>query len=260
MGVVMSQHQTQASIFAAEHAKTAALESLENNRRNARNAETVTKIALGVSMPHQIAFILGLIPLHFPTTGGAASIMIGWLESFTLIAGALGIPVAVDYLILICIRTMAAVAASRTAKRTAFSVILFPVSVSGAVNVLAPGPVLLRVLFGVVVVLIPLSQAVRVASQNPDFRKIEAMELQIQQQVSTPTEDNVPSQGVTRQGTPTQQARRRAANARRLFAANPGLTVAELAAAAGVGRNTAKRIIDTHATSTIAEMEEELAE
>jgi hypothetical protein len=259
MGVVMSQHVTQASIFAAEHAKTAAVESLDNIRRNARNAETVTKIALGVSMPHQIAFILGLVPLHFPTTGGAAAIMIGWLESLTLIAGAFGIPVAVDYLILICIRTMAAVAASRTAKRTAFSVMLFPVSVSGAVNVLAPAPALIRVLFGVAVVLIPMSQAVRVASQNPDFAKIEALELSITQQVSTPTEDSSTSSEAA-QRTRARQARINAANARRIYAANPGLTVAQLAAAGGIGRNAAKRIIDTYAASTLAEMEEELAE
>jgi len=254
----MSQHVTQASIFAAEHAKTAAEESLSNIRRNARNAETVTKIALGVSMPHQIAFILGLVPLHFPTTGGAAAVMIGWLESLTLIAGAFGIPVAVDYLILICIRTMAAVAASRTAKRTAFSVMLFPVGVSGAVNVLAPAPVLIRVLFGVAVVLIPMSQAVRVASQNPDFAKIEALELSITQQVSTPTESSASSEAAQR--TRAKQARINAANARRLYAANPGLTVAQLAAAGGIGRNAAKRIIDTYASTTIAEMEEELAE
>ena len=253
----MSQFHSQASLFATEHAKGAAQEQLDGIKRNARQAETVTKIALGVSMPHQIAFILSLVPLHFPTTGGAAAIMIGWLESFTLIAGAFGIPIAVDYLILICIRTMAAVAASKSAKRTAFSVMLFPVSVSGAVNVLAPAPALLRVLFGVTVVLIPLSQAVRVASQNPDFGKIEAMELSIRQQVTTEVE-NSPSQvpGVTR--ITNRAARQRSANARRIYADNPSLTVAQLAAAAGIGRNTAKRIIDAAAADTIAEMEAEL--
>jgi hypothetical protein len=255
----MSQNQTQAAIFAAEHAKNAAIEALTTIKANSKAAEKVTKIALGVSMPHQIAFILSLVPLQFPTTGGFFHIVFTWLESLTLIGGSVGIPVGLDYLILICIRSLTARASSRIAKKVSGMVILFPVGVSGTVNVLAPAPWLIKVLFGVVVVLIPLSQLVRVVSQSPDFRKIEAMELDIQRQVSQATEV-APANGVTRQGTPAQQARRRAANARRLFAANPGLTVAELAAAAGVGRNTAKRIIDTYATETLAEMEEELAE
>lgn len=243
--------QSQAAIFATNHAKKAAEEALATIAQNRRNAETVTKIALGVSMPHQIAFIVGLVPLHFPTSGGVAAIIIGWLESFTLIAGAVGIPVGVDFLILICIRTLAAVASSRTAKYISFSVMLFPVGVSGAVNVLAPAPALIRVLFGVAVVLIPLSQAVRVASQNPDFRKIERMELEIQQVVGAPESQALEAAGVTRIS--HSVARQRAANARRIYSANPSLTVPQLAAAAGVGRNTAKRIID--AASVVQEAE-----
>lgn len=255
----MSQIQTQAALFAAEHAKNAAKEALANNEKNSKAAEVVTKIALGVSMPHQIAFILSLVPLHFPTTGGFAPIVLGWLESLTLIGGSFGIPIGLDYLILICIRALTGKAAGALTKKVAGAVIIFPVGVSGTVNVLAPAPWLIKALFGVAVVTIPLSQLVRVVSASPDFRKIEAMELDIQRQVAQVVE-NAPAQGVTRQGTPAAQARRRAANARRLFAANPGLTVAELAAAAGVGRNTAKRIIDTYANTTLAEMEEELAE
>ena len=251
----MSRQQTQAAIFATNHAKNAAEEALSGIRKNARNAETVTKIALGVSMPHQIAFILGLVPLHFPTVGGTAAVLTGWLESFTLIAGAFGIPVAVDYLILICIRTLAAVAASRVGKRVAFTVMLFPVGVSGAVNVLAPAPALIRVLFGVAVVLIPLSQAVRVASQNPDFRKIEAMELEIQQVVPVPEDEALEVTGPSRDHV---AARSRAANARRIYAANPSLTVPQLAAAAGVGRNTARRIIRQSSEEAVVEQAESL--
>lgn len=254
----MSQHQTQAAIFSTEYARNAAKEALDNIKDNSKAAERVTMIALGVSMPHQIAFILGLVPLHFPTSGGFAHIVLGWLESITLIGGSFGIPVALDYLILICIRTLTAKAASAVAKKVAGWVIVFPVLVSGTVNVLAPAPWLIKVLFGVAVVLIPLSQLVRVISASPDFRKIEAMELDIRGQVESTQE--APAAGVTRQATPAQAARKRAANARRIYAANPALTVAELAAAAGVGRNTAKRIIDNGVTQTIAEMESELAE
>ncbi|MET0904303.1 MAG: hypothetical protein ABWZ52_13775 [Acidimicrobiales bacterium] len=56
----------------------------------------------------------------------------------------------------------------------------------------------------------------------------------------------------------TSEARMRAAKARQMFAQNPSMTVAELAAAAGVGRNTAKRIVDARVTSTISQMESDL--
>lgn len=248
----MSQHETQASIFAAEYAKSAAREMLDGIKRNALDAEKVTKIGLGVSMPHQIAFILSLVPLHFPMSGSIQSVIIAWLESLTLIGGAIGIPIGVDYLILICIRSMGSRAAHVSSKRLAFAVLIFPVGVSGTVNVLAPAPVLVKALFGVAVVLIPMSQAVRVWGARPDFSKLEAMELDIRSQVTTQVEAGTAgAAGVTRVTSSASAARRRAANARVLFSENPNLTVAQLAAAAGIGRNTAKRIIDQGASSPV---------
>lgn len=252
----MSQ-QTQAAIFGTEYAKDAAREMLDSIKSIGRDAEKVTKIGLGVSMPHQIAFILSLVPLHFPTEGSVQVGIITWLESLTLIGGAVGIPIGVDYLILICIRAVGNRAAATFSKVLAFLVMIFPVSVSGTVNVLAPAPALVKVLFGVAVVLIPMSQAVRVWGSRPDFRKVEAMELDIRSQVATPVDDTtVAVAGVTRVATPAAAARRRAANARVLFTENPNLTVAQLAAAAGIGRNTAKRIID--AATLVADVEDAL--
>lgn len=48
--------------------------------------------------------------------------------------------------------------------------------------------------------------------------------------------------------------------ARALFMQNPTMTVAELAAAAGVSRNTAKRVVDAGVSAAIEEMEEELVD
>lgn len=249
--------KTQAAIFATEHAKDAAREMLDGIKHNALAAEKVTKIGLGVSMPHQIAFILSLVPLHFPTSGSVQSILIGWLESLTLIGGAVGIPVGVDFLILICIRALGARAVARSSKLLAFAILFFPVLVSGTVNVLAPAPTLVKALFGVAVVLIPMSQAVRVWGMTPDFRKVEAMELDIRSQVTTSDEDSASvAAGVTRVPSKAAAARRRAANARVLFAENPNLTVAQLAAAAGIGRNAAKRIVD--AATLVADVEDAL--
>jgi hypothetical protein len=175
----MNQHTTQARIFAKAYAKDTAAEMLAAIKANARDAERVTKIALGVSMPHQIGFILRLAPLQWDSVPHV-------LESVTLILGAIGIPIAVDYLILICVRTLAARGAAKASKITAFLAMLFPVGVSGTVNFLAPAPTLIRILFAIAVVLIPISQGVR-AMNRPDFRKVQNMEIEVAEQVAEPS-------------------------------------------------------------------------
>lgn len=175
----MSSNTTQAQIFATEYAKNTAKEMLETISGVGRKAGRVSRIVLAVSMPHQIAFILGLAPLHF-----------GWdlrrvLESITLILGAVLIPVAVDYLILICIQVIAARGMARSVKKGAIAVMAFPILVSGAVNVIAPAPTVMRVLFGVMVVLIPMAEGLR-SFIRPDFSAIEKMESEVASQVGQP--------------------------------------------------------------------------
>lgn len=197
----MSTSTTQAQLFATEYAKDTAREMLDTIKGTKAKAERVTRIALAVSMPHQIGFILGLAPLKW---GSLREI----LESATLILGSVLIPVAVDYLILICIQVLSARGAANVSKRLAFWGMLFPIGVSGTVNVLAPAPALIRVLFGVAVVLIPLAEGIR-AMTRPDFAKIERMETEIAGQVSA-VEEAVEARPAR---TPTEQlkaARRRA--------------------------------------------------
>jgi hypothetical protein len=200
----MSTSTTQAQLFATEYAKDTAREMLDTIKGTKTKAERVTRIALAISMPHQIGFILGLAPLQWGTLREV-------LESATLILGAVLIPVAVDYLILICIQVLSARGAADVSKKLAFWGMLFPIGVSGTVNVLAPAPALIRVLFGVAVVLIPLAEGIR-AMTRPDFGKIERMETEIAGQVTAIVEDeDVAPIRVVR--TPTEQlkaARRRA--------------------------------------------------
>jgi hypothetical protein len=174
----MNVLNSQARIFAKAYAKDTAREMLEAIKANARDAEKVTKIALGVSMPHQVGYILGLAPLQWDNVTHI-------LESVTLILGAIGIPIAVDYLILICVRTLVARGAAKVSKVTAFVAMLFPVGVSATVNFLAPAPMLIRILFAIAVVLIPISQGVR-AMNRPDFRKVQAMENDVAEQIASP--------------------------------------------------------------------------
>lgn len=175
------QQTTQAQIFATEYAKDTAREMLDTIKGTKTKANRVTRIALAISMPHQIGFILGLAPLRWGTLREI-------LESATLILGAVLIPVAVDYLILICIQVLSARGAADNSKRLAFWGMLFPIGVSGTVNVLAPAPMLIRLLFGVAVILIPLAEGIR-AMTRPDFGKIERMETEIAGQVTAVVEE-----------------------------------------------------------------------
>lgn len=174
----MTNHQTQAQIFAAEYAKDTAREMLDTISGVGKKAGRVSKIVLAVSMPHQIAFILGLAPLAFHSLDE-------WLFSVTLILGSVLIPVAVDYLILICIQVIAARGMARSVKKGAISVMTFPIILSMGVNIIAPAPWLMRTLFGAMVVLIPLAEGLR-AFIRPDFAAIEAMESEVASQVARP--------------------------------------------------------------------------
>jgi|RhiMethySRZTD1v2_1073278.scaffolds.fasta_scaffold92895_2 hypothetical protein len=174
----MAPITTQAQLFATEYARDTAREMLDTIKTVGRKAGWVTRIVLAVSMPHQIGFILGLAPLQWDSLEHI-------LAGLTLILGSVLIPVAVDYLILICIQVLAARGMARKVKRAALYLMAFPILVSGTVNVAAPAPLLIRVLFGVAVVLIPMSQWLR-ANIRPDFRAIEQMETEVAAQVEQP--------------------------------------------------------------------------
>lgn len=167
---------TQAQIFAAEYARNTASEMLDTISGVGKKAGRVSRIVLAVSMPHQIAFILGLAPLVWHSLEEI-------LMSITLILGSVLIPVAVDYLILICIQIIAARGMAKPVKRGAIWVMAFPILLSATVNVLAPAPAIMRALFGLMVVLIPLAEGLR-AFIRPDFAAIEAMETEVAAQVA----------------------------------------------------------------------------
>jgi len=186
----MSNTTTQAQLFATEYAKNTAREMLDTITGVSKKAGRVSRIVLAVSMPHQIAFILGLAPLTFGSLNEV-------LFSATLALGSVLIPIAVDYLILICIQVIAARGMARPVKKGAIYVMAFPILISGAVNVLAPAPWQMRVLFGVMVILIPLAEGLR-AFIRPDFSIIEAMETEVAAQVARPSKKLAPEQAEER--------------------------------------------------------------
>lgn len=171
--------KTQAEVFAAEYAEGVAVEMLDTVKKVGKKAGAITGIALGVSMPHQIGYLIGLAPLVWRTPQQA-------LESVTVISGAVLIPVAVDLFITTCVQVIAARATTAFARKLALCLITIPVLLSAFVNVIAPGPAVLRGAFGAIVLFIPMAEALRAAAAKPDFKQMEQTEKAIVAQVAKP--------------------------------------------------------------------------
>lgn len=167
----MHDSTSQADIFRAEYAKNAAKSMLDVIRAITKRAGRITRIALGVSMPHQIGYILALAIPHMHFNSPTA-----FLEAVTMVLLAIGVPIATDLLILNCIETIGAAAASRGSKRRAFALMFVPVAASGTVNFLAPAPMLIKVLAAFIVTMVPMAESLRFI--KPDFARIEAMETE----------------------------------------------------------------------------------
>lgn len=174
----------QAQLFATEWAKDAAHEMLDVLKRINKRGARITKLVLAASMPHQISYILALvIPwMDWSTVPGI-------LESVGMCVVAFAVPVATDLLILSCVEMVGAKAASSKSRRLAFFEMLVPILASGYVNFDAPGPPLVKYLAGYLVVLVPLSQALRFVV--PDFGKIDKMETEVVASVA-PEEPKAP--------------------------------------------------------------------
>lgn len=240
---------SQAAIFAREHAKGAAQKMLAALDEIGRNAAKITWIALGVSMPHQISFLLGLIlpTLHVDGSLGwtyAAKDVIHLLGMFLLVAG---VPVAADLLIVSCIKVIGQAAASRSSKIGAMYIMAMPVLASVTVNVLAPAPhPILRVLAGFIVAVIPASEILRFLVR-PDFAKIEQMEIAVEEKLTRRIEDVAPAPQPAASTVDHKQLNKQrmlaAGRARELARQNPMMTVAALARAAGCGHGAAKKAL-----------------
>lgn len=174
---IEAPEKTQARIFAEAWSKDSANGMLSTLKRVAKRAGFITRIALGVSMPHQIGYILALaMPhMHWDSPSDIA-------ESVTMVALAFGVPVCTDLLILNCIETIGATAASKWSRIGAFLLMLIPVSASGYVNFAAPGPDLIKVLAAFIVTMVPMGESLRFI--RPDFAKMERYELEVVEQVA----------------------------------------------------------------------------
>lgn len=255
---------SQAALFAREHAKGAAKKMLDALDEISKNSVRITKIALGVSMPHQIAFLLGLILPYLHVTTPVTNYAL-LLQEITHIAGMLllvgGVPIAADLLIVNCIRIAGEPAASAGSKKVAMYIMVLPVSASIAVNVMAPAPHwILRVLAGFIVGVIPAAQILRIFGSHPDFAKIEAMELEVESKLARGFDAVVAQEVSTVEPTVdhrqlNKQRQLAAQRARELALQAPDISIVQLTRATGCGRNAAKKAIEL-ARLANAELEE----
>jgi hypothetical protein len=238
---------SQAAIFAVEYAKNAAREMLTTLADINRNSSWIVKLALGGSMPHQIGYILSLTKpfLHWDS-------LFAWPESIALIALAFIVPIATDLYILNCIKNVGARAAANSSKIYAMVTMLSPIGVSGWVNFVAPGPVLMKYLAAWCVVLIPLAEGGR-ALLKADFAKIEKMETDATSQLTRTAERltermKEEMQAPTETGPDMKQINRQrqlaAQKARELAAQAPDISIVALTRATGCGRGAAKKAIE----------------
>lgn len=238
---------SQAAIFAVEYAKDAAQEMLDAIKQIANRNTRITQIALGVSMPHQVAFLFASVTPFLHWDSPAA-----WAESIGMLLLALLVPVGTDLYILNQITTIAARAAARGSKIYALITMIIPVGVSGAVNYMAPGPAITKWLALWIVTLIPLAEAGR-AFLRPDFVKIEQMEngateqltRTVQRLAAVQVEDEEDSKPVVDAKAINRQRMLAAERARELAMQAQGqITIAALTRATGCGRNAAKKAIE----------------
>lgn len=156
--------EEQARDFAEKHASDSSSRMRATINKTIKRASVLTGIVLGVSMPHQITFLVSLCAdwLHFGTWRQ-------WSESIGMIMIAAAVPVVADLLIVSCIEQISTAAASMATKWRALGVLLLPLGVSGYVNFAAPGPPLIKLLAAFLVSCILSSEILKFA--KPDFQK-----------------------------------------------------------------------------------------
>lgn len=218
---------SQTRLFAIENAKRAAREALDNITANAKAAGKITVMALALTMPHQMAFLLGVAKLHLEVSRQG-------LESLTVIAAAILFPLMTDYLILICIRGLVARAGATSSKVWSGAALILLCGISGTINFIPDNDIVIRLIMVGAVAYIAISQILRVVGNKVDFAKVEKIENEGTAQPAAP----VKAKRIVRPG------QRPADKARRFAAKHPTVSVTELVKATGVSRATAKKILD----------------
>lgn len=209
--------KSQARIFQEQFAADAGHNMRRTILATIRRAKVLTMIALGVSMPHQMSYLISVVGPHLSSQGWAIVDSIGML----LIAAS--IPVLSDLLIINAIEQISSPAASFASKLRAMGALVVPLGVSGYVNFAASGPITIKVLSALIVAYVVISEVLKFV--KPDFKKIDRIE-----------NENLAETHVVE---PVRRPRFKNARAKvlHLMAQEPTLTAKDLAKRAGVSVN-----------------------
>lgn len=225
---------SEALTYARKYSANAANDSLAAHAQTRRATMWVVRIVLGITIPHQVSYLLSLVTLRFPAFTSFDSAR-PWLESIALIAATVVIPTAVDMTIVNMIRTLSDRVTATAGQIGAFVVLVVTAGTSATVNVIVPAPTIVRVMFAVAVALIPLNEGVR-ALARVDFGKLRRIERQALDEVAEPAP------------APAAPARKprvsNADKAREFVASNPHVTASQLVKATGVSYGTARKYVD----------------
>lgn len=235
--------RTQAQIFSSEYARATARGLLDSISRNGMTAAKIAWMMLSVSTPHQGSYLLGRAQLVFPTHWNGTPFITSWLETLSMIAGCVMVPVAADLLILIQIRILSARGAAKSSKLVAFAILCVAVAFSGTINVMAPAPKVIRFVFGFAVALIVMAEAAK-ATFKPDLKAIDAMERQTVADVTPEPEPEPQTTPAGPTGRELDKQRKAAVDKARVLAASaPMMTAAVLRQMTGVSQKTASKLL-----------------
>jgi hypothetical protein len=219
----------QAVQFALEHAAGAAQEMMDTLKRISKRSNLITKLVIGASIPHQIMFIVNEAVPYLDWSQKH------WIDSIAMFFIAVAFPAGCDLLLLNCIETVSARAASAQSRIWALALMLLPTAGSCIVNFLAYGPLLIKLLAGGMVLLVPMSQSLKFI--KADFKKMDDYETSIVASVTSEPEPTVSARKKRRRG-PSKKAQ-----ILKLLADNPSMDAKELAGAAGCHINHAYTVV-----------------
>lgn len=179
---LVAQGLTEEQAFAKLHMSGTAAETMADIRVSKRGAGLITKLALAVSLPHQIGYFLSLAKPHFEAD------MLQWTHPISIISGAIIVPCMFDLAILFFVRHLTMKVAAISSKWIALVMLTIPASGSAYVNFTAPSPArILNYVFGGAVLFIPLIHGYR-AFFKTNFRQLVEERAATLAQVATPEE------------------------------------------------------------------------
>lgn len=148
---LIAKGRTQEQAFAELYVSDAAEEAITEIQVSKRGSHLITRMALAMSMPHQIGFFLSIARPHFENDP------LQWVHPVSIIAGAILAPLIVDLTIMYFVRLLTMKVAAASSKLWAFAALILPVAASAYVNFAVPAPhPILNYVFGGAVLFIPL--------------------------------------------------------------------------------------------------------